>query len=109
MMKVVQMTLEEELVSAVDRAARKLGKSRSAFARSALKAALAQLRTHDLELRHREGYRHSLGGAARPRRWNAARLRDQPGSPPDGCQGKAGRSHHHPLGCAVERGPVSVA
>ena len=57
MMKVVQMTLEEELVAAVDRAARKLGKSRSAFARSALKAALAQLRTHELEVRHREGYR----------------------------------------------------
>lgn len=57
MMKVVQMTLEEELVAAVDRAARKLRKSRSAFARSALKAALAQIRTHELELRHREGYR----------------------------------------------------
>ena len=57
MMKVVQMTLEEELVAAVDRAARQLRQSRSAFARSALKAALAQLRTRDLELRHREGYR----------------------------------------------------
>jgi len=57
MMRVVQMTLEEELVAAVDRAARQLRQSRSAFARSALKAALAQLRTQALERRHREGYR----------------------------------------------------
>jgi len=56
-MKVVQMTLDEALVEGVDRAAKRLGTSRSAFARDALRAALAQLRELELERKHREGYR----------------------------------------------------
>ena len=55
-MKTVQMTLDEELVAAVDRAAKKLGTTRSAFARQALKNALERLRVEALERRHREGY-----------------------------------------------------
>jgi len=55
-MKTVQMTLDESLVEAVDRAARKLGKSRSAFARDALREALARERLRTLEQRHRHGY-----------------------------------------------------
>jgi metal-responsive CopG/Arc/MetJ family transcriptional regulator len=55
--KTVQMTLDEELVSAVDRAARKLGTNRSAFTRAALKEALERVRARALEQRHREGYR----------------------------------------------------
>jgi metal-responsive CopG/Arc/MetJ family transcriptional regulator len=54
--KTVQMTLDEDLVSAVDRAARKLGTSRSAFTRVALKEALERVRARALEQRHREGY-----------------------------------------------------
>jgi metal-responsive CopG/Arc/MetJ family transcriptional regulator len=50
------MTLEEDLVRAVDRAARKLRTTRSAFARQALRAALAHLRVADQEKRHRLGY-----------------------------------------------------
>ena len=50
------MTLDEELVEAVDRTARKLGKSRSAFARDALREALARVRAKALEERHRAGY-----------------------------------------------------
>ncbi len=50
------MTLDEQLVDQVDRAARKLRKSRSAFARDALRAALSRLSTADKERRHREGY-----------------------------------------------------
>ncbi len=50
------MTLEEELVQAVDKAARKLKTSRSAFARDALRAALARLRLAEQESRHRRGY-----------------------------------------------------
>ena len=57
-MKTVQMTLDEDLVEAVDRAARKLGKSRSAFTRDALREALAQARLRALEQKHREGYAH---------------------------------------------------
>ena len=55
-MKTVQMTLEEDLVQRVDRVVRKLGTTRSAFTRDALKAALARLREQELERKHREGY-----------------------------------------------------
>ncbi len=55
-MRTVQMTLEEDLVRAVDTAARKLGTSRSAFARKALREALAREREKALEERHRAGY-----------------------------------------------------
>ena len=58
-MRSVQMTLEPELVSAVDRAAKKLGMSRSGFARMALKEALNALRVRDLERKQREGYSKS--------------------------------------------------
>ena len=55
-MKTVQMTLDEQLVKAVDRAARKLGTTRSGFTREALRSALKEVRVKELELRHREGY-----------------------------------------------------
>ncbi len=41
-MRTVQITLEEELVQAVDRAASRLALTRSAFARDALRAGLLQ-------------------------------------------------------------------
>lgn len=50
------MTLDERLVDRVDRAARKLGKTRSAFTRDALREALARLATLEQERRHRRGY-----------------------------------------------------
>jgi metal-responsive CopG/Arc/MetJ family transcriptional regulator len=55
--RTVQMTLDAELVSAVDKAVRRLGTSRSAFAREALRAALRRLEERSREARHREGYR----------------------------------------------------
>ena len=54
-MRTVQMTLDEDLVSAVDKAARQLGTTRSAFAREALRDALRRVRVAELEKRHREG------------------------------------------------------
>jgi metal-responsive CopG/Arc/MetJ family transcriptional regulator len=51
------MTLDAELVAAVDKAARQLGTSRSAFARNALRAALMRLQERSREQAHREGYR----------------------------------------------------
>jgi metal-responsive CopG/Arc/MetJ family transcriptional regulator len=57
MTRVVQMTLDAELVVAVDRAVRRLRTTRSAFTREALRAALASLRTRQKEEEHREGYR----------------------------------------------------
>ena len=58
-MKTVQMTLDEDLVEAVDRVAKKLRTSRSAFARDALRAALARVKARGLEQRHRDGYARS--------------------------------------------------
>jgi metal-responsive CopG/Arc/MetJ family transcriptional regulator len=55
-MRTVQMTLDERLVERVDRAARKLRKTRSAFTRDALRDALARLATLEKERQHRRGY-----------------------------------------------------
>lgn len=55
-MKTVQMTLDEDLVAQVDKAAKQLGTTRSAFAREALRAALAQIHVRELEQKHRQGY-----------------------------------------------------
>jgi metal-responsive CopG/Arc/MetJ family transcriptional regulator len=55
-MRTVQMTLDERLVERVDRAARKLGTTRSAFTRDALREALTRLTTVEKERRHRRGY-----------------------------------------------------
>ena len=56
-MKTVQMTLDENLVKAVDSAAKRLGTTRSAFTRHALRSALKEVRVRDLESKHREGYK----------------------------------------------------
>jgi metal-responsive CopG/Arc/MetJ family transcriptional regulator len=55
-MKTVQMTLDEDLVKAVDEAARRLRTSRSAFTRRALRQALRALSVRGLEEQHRRGY-----------------------------------------------------
>ncbi len=56
-MHTVQMTLEKELVEAVDKAAKRLGTTRSGFARHAFRSALETLRSRELERKDREGYR----------------------------------------------------
>lgn len=56
-MRTVQLTLDEDLVTTVDKVAAEMGTSRSAFTRDALRAALAQARERALEQKHREGYR----------------------------------------------------
>jgi metal-responsive CopG/Arc/MetJ family transcriptional regulator len=55
-MRTIQMTLEDELVEAVDRAARRRGTSRSGFTREALRQALRQIQLEALERRHARGY-----------------------------------------------------
>jgi metal-responsive CopG/Arc/MetJ family transcriptional regulator len=50
------MTLDEKLVAAVDKAAKRLKTTRSAFTRDALHAALERLKARELERKHREGY-----------------------------------------------------
>ena len=56
-MKTVQMTLDENLIASVDKVAKHLGTTRSAFTRQALKTALREVRTNELERKHREGYK----------------------------------------------------
>lgn len=67
-MQTVQMTLDSKLVDQVDRAAKRLGLSRSGFARRALTAALDRLRIEDLKRRQAEGYRRK---PVRPGEFNA--------------------------------------
>jgi len=55
-MRTVQMTLDEHLVQTVDRVAKDLHTTRSAFAREALQQAVARVRTRRLEDKHRQGY-----------------------------------------------------
>ncbi len=55
-MRTVQMTLDEDLVTAVDRTARRLRTTRSAFTRDALRAALARVRVRELERKQHAGY-----------------------------------------------------
>jgi len=60
-MKTVQMTLDDDLVKAVDRVSKQLRTNRSAFTRKALREALARYRLEQLERKHRQGYeRHPV-------------------------------------------------
>lgn len=55
-MRTVQMTLDDDLVNEVDRVSKRLRTTRSAFARKALREALARYRVTELERKHRQGY-----------------------------------------------------
>ncbi len=55
-MRTIQMTLDEELVLKVDDIVYKLETTRSAFTRDALREAVEQYNTHQLEEKHRKGY-----------------------------------------------------
>jgi predicted transcriptional regulator len=60
-MKVVQMTLDEDLVRLVDDVCKLTNQSRSAFTRDALRAAIARCRIAEQEQQHRQGYeRHPV-------------------------------------------------
>jgi metal-responsive CopG/Arc/MetJ family transcriptional regulator len=56
-MRTVQMTLDDDLVAAVDRAVKRMGTTRSAFTRKALRAAIEKAHVAEMERRHREGYK----------------------------------------------------
>ncbi len=55
-MRTIQMTLDDNLVKAVDLVSKELHTSRSAFTRKALQEALARYKLEQLELKHRLGY-----------------------------------------------------
>ena len=60
-LKTVQMTLDDELVTEVDKVVERLQTSRSAFTRKALREALIRYATEQLESKHRRGYeRHPV-------------------------------------------------
>jgi metal-responsive CopG/Arc/MetJ family transcriptional regulator len=56
-MRTVQLTIDPDLVKKVDAAARKLGVTRSAFARDAFRQALRKIHEARLDQKHREGYK----------------------------------------------------
>jgi len=57
------MTLDDDIVRAVDRISKQLGTSRSASTRKALREALARHSLEQLERKHRHGYqRYPLAG-----------------------------------------------
>ncbi|MDY6834393.1 MAG: ribbon-helix-helix domain-containing protein [Chloroflexota bacterium] len=55
-MRTIQMTLDEDLVEAVDKVVKELNTSRSAFTRDALQEALERFNISRLEAKHRKGY-----------------------------------------------------
>ena len=55
-MRTIQMTLDDNLVNAVDRVAKELHTSRSAFTRKALQDALVRYKLEQQERKHRLGY-----------------------------------------------------
>ena len=57
-MKTIQMTLDEKLIKQVDKTIKKLGTTRSAFTRLALKHELENLNIKELEQKHIEGYKN---------------------------------------------------
>ena len=55
-MKVIQMTLDEELIKDVDKIVKKIGTTRSAFTRDALRNSLKKIHELELKEKHRQGY-----------------------------------------------------
>jgi CopG family transcriptional regulator / antitoxin EndoAI len=55
-MRIVQMTLDDELVEAVDKVVEDLKTTRSSFTRNALREALQRYHARRLEEQHRKGY-----------------------------------------------------
>ncbi|MCP4372757.1 MAG: ribbon-helix-helix protein, CopG family [Deltaproteobacteria bacterium] len=55
-MRTIQMTLDDNLVKAVDRISKQLNTNRSAFTRKALREALSRYNLEQLERKHCQGY-----------------------------------------------------
>jgi len=58
-MRTIQMTLDDNLVKAVDRVSKELHTNRSAFTRKALQDALVRYKIEQLERKHRRGYQQN--------------------------------------------------
>jgi len=55
-MRTIQMTLDDDLVEAVDNLVKELKTTRSAFTRTALRKAIHDINISRLEKKHRKGY-----------------------------------------------------
>lgn len=56
MIKTIQMTIDDSLLSQVDQVVTKMGVNRSAFIRDALEQALKRWRIQEMEKQHQRGY-----------------------------------------------------
>jgi metal-responsive CopG/Arc/MetJ family transcriptional regulator len=65
------MTLDEDLVKAVDQVSKQMRTSRSAFTRKALREALARYHVEQLERNHRRGYEKFPAAAEEFSIWEA--------------------------------------
>jgi metal-responsive CopG/Arc/MetJ family transcriptional regulator len=57
-MRTIQMTIDDDLLAAVDRVVKKLNTTRSAFARKALRDAVKKVSVNAPEKKHKKGSRH---------------------------------------------------
>ena len=55
-MRTIQMTLDEDLVTTVDKIVKDLSTTRSAFMRKALREAIDRINIQHLEYKHQQGY-----------------------------------------------------
>ncbi len=56
-MRTIQMTLDDDLVETVDKIAKELKTTRSAFTRNALRVAVNRINIQRLEEKHKQGYK----------------------------------------------------
>jgi metal-responsive CopG/Arc/MetJ family transcriptional regulator len=70
-MQIVQIVLDEKLLQAADRAAKRTRRNRSALVRDALREHLRRLELRASEERDRQGYSRHPQGEADARGWEA--------------------------------------
>jgi len=70
-METIQIVLDEKLLKATDRAARRTKRNRSALVRDALREHLQRLEVLSMEERDREGYARHPQSAEEARDWEA--------------------------------------
>jgi metal-responsive CopG/Arc/MetJ family transcriptional regulator len=73
-LRTIQMTLDDDLVKAVDRVSKELRTSRSAFTRKALRDALIRYKIEQLEHKHRLGYEQYPASANEFSAWESEQV-----------------------------------
>jgi metal-responsive CopG/Arc/MetJ family transcriptional regulator len=73
-MRTVHMTLDDDLPASVDKAAKKLKMTRSAFTRKALREALDRLTINEMEHMHRRGYERKPARKGEFDRWETEQV-----------------------------------